>query len=42
MGICLLATFVLILGSVLSMTLFSSGSQPTIATVDTLAEEVAQ
>ncbi len=41
-GICLLATFLVIFGSVLSMTLFSSGSQPTIATVDALAKEDAQ
>ncbi|MGJ7043542.1 hypothetical protein J2Y63_006826 [Shinella sp. BE166] len=39
MSLCLLATFIVIFGSVLSMTLFSAGSQPTIATVDALARQ---
>ncbi|EYR80204.1 hypothetical protein SHLA_25c000160 [Shinella sp. DD12] len=38
-GFCLLATFLAIFGSVLSIALFSTRSQPTIATVDTLAKE---
>ena len=37
-GLCLLATFFVIFGSVLSMALFSPASEPTAVSVDAVAQ----
>ncbi len=41
MGICLLTTFVLIFGSIISMVLFSAGTAPTTMSVEALAKQEA-